>query len=199
MTKKIVIPEIPGSGEGISPAGDHTPGIIISEDDLKFLMELSGKMNEQNNRHTSFPVFCVQSREEEPAWEDGDADHVYWVHEAERIDFIDDGCSHETVLAARELARWYDEEVDFKDDDEHSASEYLESKDAYQAWVNFVYVTKEIFFTEEAANAHMKSCSYRYKKPRVYAESANGSYEIRRLMQIISKMTNGDKPAMPYS
>ncbi len=149
----------------------------INQEDKKFLEELSQKINTQDKRSTSYPLFVVYDRVQVPN-EDGAE------RERKNSDYSDEFEMCEKCQALEEAG----DEV--PDDCETCDPECFN----YFDWEDRICENDGIYLTAEACNEYIQRRRYAFDKPYSYAISSYFSEEMKRLLDIISKMTlnNGD-------
>ena len=152
----------------------------ISEENKKFLMKLSQKMNLQDNRSTQYPLFQVRTKEKIYG-EEGNCNEV------ERID----GTEGYMCDKCRKL---YENDKELPGYCEDCDSDCFD-------WYDLKYTPVDdcgLFFTAEAAQKHIDENSYHYTKPIVYGVSAWRNPEIQRVFSIISSLTTNDGKPRDY-
>jgi len=155
----------------------------IKKEDEKFLLELSKKMNAQNNRATQCPLFVVQSKIAKYNEEGSEIER-----KEETIDAFDHSLLCEKCEDIQEKG---DDLPDFCDDCD---------PDLYDRF-DLVYETVETtgaFLTAEAAQKHIDENHYHYVDPRVYGTGTWRNDEMQRLLSILSKISNDGKPLSHY-
>lgn len=146
----------------------------IKQSDLEELVKISEKMNSQDKRCTSYPLFVVYDREKE--WnEDGDQRER---KEDFDIDYLCDECKEELARGGT-LEDWCTE----------CDSDCFWSFN----WVDRIQENHGIFFTAEACDEYIQRRRYEFNKPYSYAISAYWSEEMKLVMNVISGLTN-DNP-----
>ena len=150
--------------------------INLTQEELQQAKELANRLKTQDNRGTRTPVwFLLQDVEERRAFDSGDfvlysdsygetwrgdseEDIIKQILEQRRadIEFEDYESEEEIDKKVAELESEIDDEV---------------SGECYE--MNWEYVTKQIFFTEEAAKEHLRLNHYHYSdKVRIYVDHA---------------------------
>jgi len=147
--------------------------------DIKFLIKLSRKMNEQDKRGTSYPLFVVYDKVKHyvhlGGWDDPDG-----KERKEDQNYVDlcEGCK-----------RLYDEDEVLPDECDDCDDEcFLHFK-----YNDEILEDHGIYFTAEACNEYIKRRRYEFNEPYSYAISAYWSNEMRRVMEIICKITGDGK------
>jgi len=150
----------------------------ISEENKKFLIELSEKINKQDNRATQYPLFQVRTKKRiygEQGWRD----------ECERKE--DDSIEFDMMCKKCQELYKKDEEL----------PNWCEECDSVCfAWYSLEYTPVEdcgLFFTAKAAQRHIDENSYHYTDPIVYGIGAWRNPEMQKVMQIISSLTTEDE------
>jgi hypothetical protein len=142
---------------------------MFDQDDLIWLGELSRKINEQDKRGTSYPLFVVYDKKQ-IFREDGE-------ERARKSEYDGELCARcEKDL---ELTG------DLQDDCEDCPDDAFYRFD----WEDQICEDDGIYLTAEACNEYIARRRYNFNKPYSYAISAYYSEEMKRLMEIISKLT----------
>lgn len=151
----------------------------LSKEDLEFLTELSKKINKQDKRSTSYVYFMVRDREKEYGEED------YGFDEKERKD---SDCLN-TVDLCSECEKLWEEDKELPDDcDECHPEAYHWFK-----WVNRIQIEDGVFLTAEACDEYIQRRIYNFNKPHSYGLSNYRSDEMRRVQEIISRLTTDEE------
>jgi len=148
----------------------------INIEDQKFLEELSEKMNTQDKRSTSYPLFVVFDREKVYR-EDGE--------ETERDENYDGEVCEECETNYADGAG-----DDYPDECLNCPAEAFRRFN----WEDRIQENDGIFFTADACNEYIERRRYAFNKPYSYAISSYHSEEMKRVMEIISKLTANDNP-----
>lgn len=153
----------------------------ISKEDLDFLKELSKEMNTQDKRYTSHVMFMVY-----------DEVKVYcgdWGNETERKDEIEES------YLCEECLKKYENDGDLPDHcDECDSDLYVQFN-----WELQPCDEDGVFFTAKECDEYIEDRRYNFNKPCSYGISMYRSCEMRRVMNIISKLTleEGQKNPLP--
>jgi Fe-S-cluster formation regulator IscX/YfhJ len=144
---------------------------MIEHEDFLWLKELSQKINTQDKRATSFPLFVVYDRVQVPN-ENGSE------RERKSSDYCD-------IDPCEKCAKLEEEGEELPDDCEDCDPECFN----YFDWEDRICENDGIYLTAEACNEYIARRRYAFDKPYSYAISAYYSEEMKRLMTIISKLT----------
>ncbi len=151
----------------------------ISEEDKKFLIELSKKINAQDKRGTSHVYFMVRDKEKE--YGEGD----YGFDEKERKD-----CDHFDINdLCEKCKRLYHNDEDLPEDCNDCDNE------AYHwfKWVNRIQIEDGVFLTAEACDEYIQRRIYNFNEPHSYGLSNYRSEEMKRVQSIISRLTTDEE------
>lgn len=144
---------------------------MIQHEDFIFLKELSQKINSQDKRGTSYPLFVVfdkfKSYQENGSEQERDENYDGEVCLECETNYADGAGD------------------DYPDDCMNCPSEAFRRFD----WEDSICEDDGIFFTAEACDKYIESRRYAFNKPYSYAISAYRSEEMKRVMEIISKLT----------
>jgi len=152
----------------------------ISEENQKFLIELSQKMNEQDNRATQYPLFEVRQKVKNYCIGGNNSERT------EDID-VDDLCP--------ECKKLYNNNKELPDYCDNCYSCCFNTFD----WKDEIVDDCGVFFTAEAAQKHIDENHYHYNEPFVFATGSWRNPEMQKVMQIISSLTTEDgKPRDCY-
>lgn len=144
---------------------------------MEFLTKLVKELNTQDNRCTATPYyFAVQSQEWQICPEDDDDGVKYYLDDNEPI-------------SAEELEGKTSEELI----DEYQVDDMENIKaDMLEFYQKLVWVDKQIFLTEKAADEHIRQNHYHYHNPRTYVKHFWRNYEMEELMEAIGVITGID-------
>jgi hypothetical protein len=170
--------------------------ITLSDEQYQLLSDIVDQMIKQDNRATQYPLFYVYEKQE--LWVDGDdsATRLMFVNcEGDEVDEID---FNDKELWKKVDGEW---ETDWHCDETDETIDQLEACDKFD--LRLIHVREEDvpvvnvgpFFTEEAAEAHIKFNSYHYRKPFTYVNSAWRNYELQELMKIMFTMMGKEIPS----
>lgn len=144
----------------------------IKKEDQEFLEKLSEEMNSQNKRSTSYPIFVVYDKVKVYR-DDGE--------EKERKSECDDMCDRCSELS--------DNGEDLPEDcDDCENNNCFVNFD----WEDQIQEDNGIYFTAKACNEYIQRRRYAFYKPWSYAISGYFSEEMKRVMEIISKLTSDE-------
>lgn len=136
--------------------------ITISEEDYKFLHDFVHTLNTQERLGTAQPVrYTIQSKQWEPIPEEYGYDKVEYYNP-------DDS-----------EARYVSKEAAQKDGVDDPDVVYLRAR-----WVD-----REHFFTQEAAEQHLRSNHYHYTEGRIYVDHFWRNPQVNRLLKTIATLT----------
>jgi hypothetical protein len=144
--------------------------IKILPEDLNFLEELSKKINSQDKRSTSYPLFVVYDKVQ-VFKEDGE--------ERERKEEETDGMCDKCLKLCKEGG---DVPEDCDDCDDCQFYHF--------DWEDRIQENDGIYFTAEACDEYIQRRRYAFNKPYSYAISSYFSEEMKKVLEIISKFTS---------
>ena len=150
--------------------------MIFTPEDEKFLVELADKMNSQDNACTSTPLYFIYEKLERP---DENGDIVKWVDDDWAETTPEEVCEYD----GKKLEGMAEDEIE---------EMMKDARCTEQRFILENHSTGIFFITREAALEHIKERGYRYTNPHVYVHSGYWSWEVERLLGIISKL--GAKP-----
>lgn len=147
----------------------------ISEEDKKYLLELSKKMNSQDNRATQFPMFVIKQKVKVYGREE-------CCDELERKEEQDDDEMCETC------SEKYEEGTDLLDNCQDCDPRcFIEFN-----WEDETVEDAGSFFTAEAAQDHIDRNAYHYNKPFTYGIPSWRNPEMQIVLKIISSLETGE-------
>ncbi len=156
--------------------------IEVTEEQYDFLIELSKRLDTQDNRITADPIFCVYQKStvlKAP----GRGNSSGWLDDEGHI------TSDEDIKKSGEVEGWREQNPEDAELDEELI---LIDRLGYEK-VEFseedVPVGGQVYFTEAAAKAHIAANNYHYNKPFVYVDSAWRNPEIQMLRKILLELT----------
>lgn len=170
--------------------------VTITNDQHEFLESLTKEMTEQSNRMTQYPVFYVYEKKE--LWVDGD-------DSATRLMFVDEEGQETTEQEGEDGNLW--EKVDGEWQTDWINQGTKEQIDSYEACDRFelrlIHVREEDvpvvdvgpFFSEKAAQQHINSNDYHYRKPFIYVNSAWRNYELQEVLQLLFTLVGKEIPS----
>ena len=146
----------------------------MRKEDLQFLKDLSKKMNEQDKRGTSYVYFMVRDKEKE--YGDGDYGFDERGERREDVDEYDlcDNCK-----------KLHDEGEELPEDCSECNNECFH----WFKWVKRIQTEHGTFLTAEACDEYIQRRRYAFTEPHSYGLSNYRSNEMRRVQEIISKLT----------
>lgn len=156
---------------------------VIAEEELNFLKDLSREMNSQDKRMTHYVMFMVYDEVKVYCGDD-------WGDERERREDSYEDCFGNNLLCENCLKLLGDGE-ELPDDCNDCDSECFVS----YKWELQPQDEAGVFFTAKACDEYIQSRRYAFNKPVSYGISMYRSDEMKRVMDIISKLTlkEGDK------
>jgi hypothetical protein len=149
---------------------------------IQFLRELINNINEQDNRATASPYyFTIETKEKCPTDPDYNCDGSAWIL---------DGESYTCKEARDYVLEKYDVEVwPYTLPKEHFEFnyEFILEEEGFNHW-HYQEIEKydNFFFTEKAANQHLKINGHNYESPKTYVKHAYRNSEIEDLLKAIS-------------
>jgi hypothetical protein len=163
---------------------------MLNENELRAAKELAKRLKTQDNRATALPIiFLLQDVEERRAFDSGEFvlfpdDCEEWRGESE-----DDIVSQILEYKKEDIEECeidnYDKAVD---DLLNEIKEEVEGN-CYQ--MNYEFVTKRIFLTEQAANNHLKSNAHHYSdKARIFVDHCWRDPEMELVYKILTSFDN---------
>lgn len=156
----------------------------INTEDIKFLIELGNKMNNQDNLSTQFPLFVIRDKHRTYIDSNDFEDNTI----QERCEDID------SDLLCPNCKKLYNNNKKLSNDcQECDNKSFIFYKEEYQ-----IILDTGMFLTKEAAEKHIKENNYHYKEPYVYCLSVWRSPDIQRLMSILSSIANNNVPKLQY-
>lgn len=162
---------------------------MLNEEDLKKAKELALRLTTQDNRGTRTPIwFLLQDIKEVRAFDSGDhllysdLDGEIWRGDNED-DIVKQILDYETDYI--EFDDLSEEEKDKKEAElEEEIRERVEGE-SYE--MEYEFVTKQIFLTEEAAKNHLEANKHHYSdKARIYVDHAWRDPEIELVHKILT-------------
>lgn len=179
--------------------------ITLTDEQELFINTLTEQMETQSNRSTQYPLFYIHEKKEVYN-EDGDGRPVYMNEDWQGID------EYETSKGLWKLDSENDIwSLDFSDAEEPpSEDEELEielegddfiekiAPEIHKGWMKEEDRRIESvgpFFTEKAADLHIKQNHYHYRKPFTYVDSAWRNYEMQGLLQLLFALAGKEVPS----
>ena len=177
--------------------------IEVTDEQYDFLMNLSKEMNTQDNRATTRVMFTVFQKKKIYGVDGDYTDKTEYMEE----DDCDGTIQFEDIIGRiNDRNEGLDEEED-RDEfvrlecwhhHEHMCKECIEDKnwgafDLPDGFKEIGYVVNDMvyvdnFFSEKAAEAHIKQNHYHYEEPYVYGTSAWRNPEIETLQEILKSI-----------
>lgn len=150
------------------------------EEDIRSLIELGKKINNQDPRGTQFPMFVIKQKVKVYGEQGCCSEHE------RREDYDGDVCEDCQKLL---------------DNDEELPDECWKCDD--ECFVNFNWEDQTVedcgsFFTAEAAKEHIRLNDYHYNKPFVYAIASWRNYELQKVLEILSRLGTGNEAISTY-
>ncbi len=168
----------------------------LTAEQQEFLNNLTTQMSKQDNRATQYPLFYVYEKEERWVNDDADYDKVQWFSDDQVsiVDIYTDKDENEwkwseekNIWRCEELKKEYDE-YDF---DDRFATGF---RKVYIKEVDLPVINVGPFFTEEAAEAHIRANHYHYNKPFTYVNGAWRNPEIKKILEIFFFLSDKETP-----
>lgn len=162
------------------PAAQLAPQVnnknMLEKEDLDFLIELGKKINAQDPRGTQSPLFIIKQKVKNYG-PDGCCNEADRIDEPDR-DYLCESC--EKLLDNDEmLPEWCDH-------CDHDAFNWYNWEDAP------VIEDVGVFITAEAAQDHIDANDYHYCKPFTYGIGTWRNPEMKRVLEILSKLGSND-------
>lgn len=164
----------------------------LTQEELQQAKELANRLKTQDNRGTRLPIwFLLQDVEEKRAFDSGDFvlfsdyDGEIWRGDSE------DDVVKQILEERKQYIEFEDgeteEEIDKKEAELESEIYDEVSGECYE--MNWEYVTKQIFFTQEAAKNHLEQNKHHYSdKARIYVDHAWRNPEAELVYKILTSL-----------
>jgi hypothetical protein len=152
--------------------------LTLSNEQTRFLVELTEKLIRQDNRATQYPLFVIQI--DKKAYGDSS-----WCSDAERKEDYD-----RNLMCGNCQEKW-DKNIDVPD--------YCEDCDGdCFVWFNVEQefdLNSGVFLTAEACEEHIRRNHYHYTNPKSYAVSAWRNPEMQEILKILFTLTDREIPS----
>lgn len=155
----------------------------MNDKDLQFLTELGRKMNAQDNRMTQFPMFQIRHKVKRYLSYDMD-----WDEKERNFDGGGEICEKCEENYAD------GEGDDYPNDCDECDVECFR----YFVWEDEIVNNCGNFFTEEAAEEHIRLNHYYYYEPYTYAIGSWRNEELQEVLNILSRLGSDNGEAKNY-
>jgi len=158
--------------------------IEVSDEIYTRLIEISKEMKSQDNRYTASPFFYqIRTTKEVPVPEG--CGEEKWIDE-DGVEVSKEEME-EQLVENRNMS--YDSKVEFNNLTDAEKEYEYEEEGFRKVWFNYDYNYENCFFTESAANSHLKVNKHNYIEPVTYVNHAYRNPEMEFLHKFLFNLT----------
>jgi hypothetical protein len=182
----------------------------LGSDDIDFIDNVRKNLNTQNDRSTSYPLFCVFEKKEIVVDGEYDFDYEVFVDEEDSENYVN--CNDEEwqlkfievfedeiedfIEEMKETNQWDEEEYDLTDKEEIKRFVDKITNISCSFLYDWGYAIRKIYikendefvtacFTEEGANNYLKINGHNLKKPFIYVTSLYRNEEMITIRNLL--------------